>query len=135
MPVLLVSFQAVSNYHPSKHHRSRPARRFPRGRRLHVVAPSFPFEFAILQPLHQGFGIEPVLPGRELDNFYAQISCYYLNHGNLNNIPIGFDGINNFYIVIDNNSGQVKLEDYEKNKIFFLAESLEELISGIKFNN
>jgi len=93
--------------------------------------------FAELKGYYNSYNIilEPVLPGRELDNVYAQISGYYLNHGDLNNIPIGFEGVNNFYIVIDNNSGQVKLEDYERNEFFLLAESLEELISGIKFNS
>lgn len=94
--------------------------------------------FAELAGFYKGYNLilEPVLPGIEINNFVIQLIGYKEAHdGQLKNIPIGFEGENNFLIVIDNESGVVKLEDYECGKYEVIADNLEDLINNLKLKS
>ena len=59
--------------------------------------------------------LDPVLPGQELDNFYAHLCGYHINHDHkIEYIPIGFDAVTNYLVVVGNTDGVVWLEDYER---------------------
>lgn len=75
---------------------------------------------------------EAVLPNFELDSFRGTIKGYKTNHNNrLGNIPLGIEG-NGLLVVIDNENGKVKLEDFERNSYEVISESIEALISKLR---
>ncbi|WP_143318548.1 SecY-interacting protein Syd [Clostridium sp. HBUAS56017] len=91
--------------------------------------------FAELSGFYKSYNIilEPVLPGIELNNFVAQLMGYKEVHeGKLDNIPLGVEGRNSFLVVVDNNTGIVKLEDFETGRYEVISDSIEQLISDIK---
>ncbi len=76
--------------------------------------------------------LEPVLPGSELSSFIETLEGYKKNHGNiLEKIPIGIEG-NGLLVVIDNKSGIVQLEDFERGSFEHIAENLQELIGNLR---
>ncbi|MEM5601475.1 SecY-interacting protein Syd [Bacillus cereus group sp. RP37] len=91
--------------------------------------------FAELAGFYKSYNIilEPVLPGIELNNFVVQLIGYKETHEDkLDNIPLGVEGETGFLIVIDNNTGVVKLEDFENGTYEILADSIEQLILDIQ---
>ncbi|MGJ3197251.1 SecY-interacting protein Syd [Peribacillus frigoritolerans] len=75
---------------------------------------------------------EVVLPNFELNSFRKTIEGYKINHNNkLENIPLGIEG-NGLLVVIDNENGKVKLEDFERNSFEVISESIEALISKLR---
>ncbi|MDO7487582.1 SecY-interacting protein Syd [Peribacillus frigoritolerans] len=75
---------------------------------------------------------EAVLPNFELNSFRRTIEGYKTNHNNrLENIPLGIEG-NGLLVVIDNENGKVKLEDFERNSFEIISESIEALISKLR---
>lgn len=77
--------------------------------------------------------LEPVIPGKELDNFMQQLKGYYIMYNELSYIPLGIEVNNNNLIVIDNTSGKVYFHDLELNKKQYVAENLGDFIKGISF--
>lgn len=77
--------------------------------------------------------LESVLPGAELNNFYAEVAGFYINYNNLNYIPIGIESNTTFSIVVDNQTGAVGLFDDENEKYIPLMNSLASLIDSIYF--
>ncbi|KQU13163.1 Syd protein [Bacillus sp. Leaf13] len=76
--------------------------------------------------------LEEVLPNFELDSFLGTLKGYKSNHNNrLENIPLGIEG-NGLLVVIDNENGKVKLEDFERNSFEVISESIEALISKLR---
>lgn len=76
--------------------------------------------------------LEAVLPNIELDSFGTTLEGYKNNHNNkLENIPLGIEG-NGLLIVIDNEDGKVKVEDYERSSYEIISESIEKLISSLR---
>jgi hypothetical protein len=75
---------------------------------------------------------EAVLPNFELNSFRGTIEGYKTNHNNrLENIPLGIEG-NGLLVVIDNENGKIKLEDFERNSFEVISESIEALISKLR---
>lgn len=75
---------------------------------------------------------EAILPNFELDSFRGTLEGYKSNHNNrLENIPLGIEG-NGLLVVIDNENGKVKLEDFERNSFEVISESIEALISKLR---
>ncbi|WP_035431938.1 SecY-interacting protein Syd [Bacillus sp. UNC322MFChir4.1] len=94
--------------------------------------------FAELVGFYKSYNIilEPVLPGIELNNFVVQLIGYKEVHEDkLDNIPLGVEGGSSFLVVIDNNTGIVKLEDFETGKYEVISDSIERLISDIQLKN
>ncbi len=75
--------------------------------------------------------LEPVLPNIELDSFESNLEGYNNNHNKIDKTPIGVEG-NGLIVVIDNISGKVELEDFERGSFEEITESLDELISSLK---
>ncbi|CAI8760470.1 MULTISPECIES: SecY-interacting protein Syd [Bacillus] len=79
--------------------------------------------------LEYNLELNPVIPGIELRDFYITLQGYKKSHHNeLKNIPIGME-CNGLLVVVDNENGQVKIEDYEKGSLEVISNSLAELIS------
>ncbi len=75
--------------------------------------------------------LDAVLPNFEFDSFRGTLEGYKNNHKNrLENIPLGIEG-NGLLVVIDNENGKVKLEDFERNSFEVISESIEALISKL----
>ncbi|MBR3607231.1 MAG: SecY-interacting protein Syd [Lachnospiraceae bacterium] len=91
--------------------------------------------FLNLQGFFKGINVflEPVIPGKELDNFIQQLEGYYIIYKELNDIPIGFEVNNNNLIVINNITGKVYLNDLERNEKKYIARSLGDFIKSISF--
>lgn len=90
--------------------------------------------FAALEGRLGDYGITllPVLPGRELDTFLAQARGYAEAHdGRLDHVPIGieFDGLQ---VVVDNRTGEVAIEDWERGTFTVIAAGLEDLIARLE---
>lgn len=77
--------------------------------------------------------LEPVIPGKELNNFIQQLQGYYMIYNELSYIPIGFEANNNNLIVVNNADGRVYFDDLERKEKVYVAESLKEFISKISF--
>lgn len=74
--------------------------------------------------------LEAVLPNIELDSFVGKLEGYEMNHYKLDKIPIGVEG-NGLIVVVDNVSGKVELEDFERGLFIEISNSLDELISSL----
>ncbi|PGZ95418.1 SecY interacting protein Syd [Bacillus pseudomycoides] len=75
--------------------------------------------------------LEAVLPNIEFGSFKERLKGYKDNHQDrLNHIPIGIEG-NGMLVVIDNEDGKVKLEDFEFGSFETISESIQELISNL----
>jgi hypothetical protein len=76
--------------------------------------------------------LEPVLPNTEINSFRESMEGYKLNHGDrLENIPIGIEG-NGLLVVIENNSGRVQLEDFERGSFEVIADNIQELMVNLR---
>lgn len=76
--------------------------------------------------------LDAVFPNFEFDSFRGTLEGYKSNHNNrLENIPLGIEG-NGLLVVIDNENGKVKLEDFERNSFEVISESIEALISKLR---
>ena len=79
--------------------------------------------------LEYGIELNPVIPGIEVRDFYTSLQGYKeAHHNELKNIPIGIES-NGLLVVVDNENGQVKIEDYERGSFEVISKSLAELIS------
>ncbi|MDM5186418.1 SecY-interacting protein Syd [Bacillus sp. DX4.1] len=89
--------------------------------------------FAELNGFYKNYYIEleAVLPNIEFNSFKERLKGYKDNHQDrLNHIPIGIEG-NGMLVVIDNEDGKVKLEDFESGSFETISESIQELISNL----
>ncbi|MGE7184023.1 SecY-interacting protein Syd [Peribacillus sp. NPDC006672] len=76
--------------------------------------------------------LEAVLPNIKCDSFRGALEGYKTNHNKrLDNIPLGIEG-NGLLVVVDNENGRVKLEDFERNSFEVISESIEALISKLR---
>ncbi|WP_433959739.1 SecY-interacting protein Syd [Cytobacillus horneckiae] len=75
--------------------------------------------------------LEAVLPNIELDSFERNIEGYKNNHNSVDKTPIGIEG-NGLIVVIDNISGKVELEDFERDSFKEISNSLDVLISNLR---
>ena len=90
--------------------------------------------FAELFGKYGGVGVTlaPVLPGLELTSFLTSLAGYKEAHDDrIDHIPVGTE-FNGDLVVIDNKTGEVLLEDYERGAFRSLAPNLETLIAGLK---
>lgn len=92
--------------------------------------------FADLDGFYKNYYIklQSVLPD-EWNSYIQLIDSYKNNHGDkLDKVPIGIEG-NGLIVVVDNRSGVVYLEDFERGSFDSIADSLEVLIKTLKLNN
>lgn len=76
--------------------------------------------------------LEPVRPGVELEDFTRNLRGYKSAHGGrLENVPVGFETEQGLLVVVDNETGEVKLEDYEVGSFEPLAADLGALIKEL----
>ncbi|MRX72851.1 SecY-interacting protein Syd [Bacillus lacus] len=76
--------------------------------------------------------LKPVLPKSEISSFRESLKGYKENHGNsLKKIPIGIEG-NGLLVVIENKSGIIQLEDFERGTYEHIAENMQELIRNFR---
>lgn len=76
--------------------------------------------------------LEHVLPITEISSFRDSLKGYKENHGNsLKNIPIGIEG-NGLLVVIENDSGIIQLEDFERGTFVPIAKNIQELIGNLR---
>lgn len=74
--------------------------------------------------------LEPVQPGVGLEDFVRNLRGYKGAHGGrLDNIPVGVETGQGMLVVVDNETGEVKLEDYESSSFELLAADLGSLIT------
>lgn len=77
--------------------------------------------------------LHPVIPGIEPDYFISILKDYIETHHDiLKYIPVGFES-NGMLIVLDNNTGEIFIEDFELNEYKPLSKSLEQLILQLGF--
>ncbi|MDM5186242.1 SecY-interacting protein Syd [Bacillus sp. DX4.1] len=74
----------------------------------------------------------PVAPGVEPYLFMERVQEYLLKERETIYIPIGFES-NGMLLVINNNTGEIFIEDFETEKLQFLGISLKSLISQLSF--
>jgi hypothetical protein len=78
-----------------------------------------------------GITLMPVLPGIELQSFLAKLVGYKEAHNDrLEHIPLGVE-FNGDLVVVNNRTGEVELEDYERGEFRTIAPKLETLIAGL----
>lgn len=76
--------------------------------------------------------LESVLPKADIESYSNLLLGYKNNHNNkLEHIPIGIEG-NGLIVVVDNQDGSVKLEDYERNSFEVISEGIEQLIMTLR---
>lgn len=76
--------------------------------------------------------LEPVLPNNEISSFRESLRGYKNNHGgSLVKIPIGIEG-NGLLVVVENDSGVVQLEDFERGTFEYIAENIQDLIRNLR---
>jgi SecY interacting protein Syd len=74
----------------------------------------------------------PVLPGDEPESFLLGASDYAAAHGGrLDHVPIGSEH-NGLQVVVDNRTGAVAIEDWERGTFTEIAPSLEELLLKLR---
>lgn len=79
--------------------------------------------------------LEPVLPSTGLSSFRESLKGYKKNHGDsLEKVPIGIEG-NGLLVVIENNSGIIQLEDFERGTFEYIAENVQELIGNLRLKS
>ncbi len=76
--------------------------------------------------------LDEVLPNLEMKSLVSKIIGYREAHdGLVKDTPIGFETNQGLLVVVDNETGNVKLEDYEINKFTVLSDTLSDLILGL----
>ncbi|WP_435051761.1 SecY-interacting protein Syd [Bacillus pseudomycoides] len=79
--------------------------------------------------------LHPVIPGVEPDYFISFVKDYAESKGDIcKYIPIGYEA-NGMLIVLDNNTGEIFVEDFELNEYKQITNSLENLILQLKFKD
>ena len=77
--------------------------------------------------------LQPVIPGAELKQFTQKLKAYIESHdGNTKFIPIGSEDDTGFLILLENDTGKIVKENYEKGSIKVIADSLSELINKLE---
>lgn len=77
--------------------------------------------------------LEPVIPNYELNSFKELLKGYQKNHqNNLDKIPIGLEG-NGLIVLVDNKTGEIILEDFERKSFNVIKEDLQSLILSLNF--
>lgn len=82
---------------------------------------------------YNGYNIElePIVPNKNLVYFENSLKEYFITHNNvLSYIPIGFE-VEGFLVVINNESGEVFIEDHERNIYSKIAGSIREVINNL----
>ncbi|CAM4267688.1 hypothetical protein BALU111458_25910 [Bacillus luti] len=79
--------------------------------------------------------MHPVIPGIEPDYFISLVKDYAESKEDIfKYIPIGFES-NGMLILLDNNTGEILVEDFELNDYKQITNSLESLISQLRFKD
>lgn len=79
--------------------------------------------------------LHPVIPGIEPDYFISLVKDYVESKEfTFKYIPIGYES-NGMLLVINNNTGEIFVEDFELNEYKKIANSLESLILHLKFKD
>lgn len=77
--------------------------------------------------------LEPVEPGKHVLEFFQAMKHYEENRGGkLRYIQMGFISPEDIAITVDNDTGQIFIEDFETGEKEWLANSLVELIDNLK---
>jgi hypothetical protein len=74
----------------------------------------------------------PVTPGVEPEAFFQRVKNYILENENSMYIPVGFES-NGMLVVMNNQSGEIFVENGEDKSYKYLSSSLKELISQLYF--
>ncbi|WP_140456850.1 MULTISPECIES: SecY-interacting protein Syd [Priestia] len=74
----------------------------------------------------------PVIPGVEPEAFCQRVKEYILEKENSTYIPLGFES-NGMLVVMNNESGEIFVENGEEKSYKYLSSSLKELISQLDF--
>lgn len=79
--------------------------------------------------------LHPVIPGIEPDYFISLVKDYVESKEfTFKYIPIGYES-NGMLLVVNNNTGEIFVEDFELNEYKKIANSLESLILHLKFKD
>ena len=89
------------------------------------------------------FSLDPVVPGRELQDFerklfgatyeHCRTTGYVAEHGGVpSHLPVGSPHPSDLLLVIDNTTGEVAVEDHERGTFEMIAGGLAELIAGLR---
>jgi len=77
--------------------------------------------------------LDPVIPGVAFNDFNEKLRGYKREHnGKLEKIPIGLEAGQDLLVVVDNETGQLLIEDHDRGIFEMLATSLEELICHLQ---
>lgn len=80
----------------------------------------------------RGLTLIPVMPGIELDSFLADARGYAEAHGGLlDHVPIGVE-FNGLQVVVDNRTGSVAIEDWERGTFDIFSDRLSDLIARLQ---
>jgi SecY interacting protein Syd len=74
----------------------------------------------------------PVAPGIEHDSFVSMARNYRRARPSLNQIPIGLDNGSSLQVVVDNRTGVVSIDDWERGTFQEIAPSLDELLRRLE---
>ncbi len=76
--------------------------------------------------------LESVQQTTDIESYFNLLVGYKHNHDNkLEHIPIGIEG-NGLIVVVDNQNGLVKLEDFERKSFEVISEGIEQLIVTLR---
>ncbi|WP_404459753.1 SecY-interacting protein Syd [Sutcliffiella horikoshii] len=77
--------------------------------------------------------LEPVEPGKSIFEFFKVMKQYEESNGReLRYIQIGFVSPEDMAVMFDNETGQITIEDFERQEQEVLADTLVELLSNLK---
>lgn len=77
---------------------------------------------------------EPNRPGLDPEEWVEQARGYAAAHGGrLDHVPIGLDNESSLQVVVDNRTGELSIEDWERNTHETIAQSLDDAFSRIVF--
>jgi hypothetical protein len=77
--------------------------------------------------------LEPNEPDKDIVRYFQNMKQYEKNIGNLfRYIQIGVISPEDMSIAVDNETGKIVIQDYETGNVEVMAESLEELIEGLR---
>jgi len=76
--------------------------------------------------------IDGVYPNHDSFGLRERLIGYRRAHDGLEKIPIGLESTRDLLLVVDNATGQVEIEDYERHTFEPLAANLAHLIAGLR---
>lgn len=83
----------------------------------------------------RGVQLDPVVPDQEPTALLQRIRGYQEAHGGRREkIPIGLETSEDLLLVVDNETGRVEVEDYERGCCEPIAQSLAELIRELRLS-